>query len=157
MMKTCWRIFQSKSCLFVQHIIYVSFKYAFNNCIMIIGVFNSQNYLNAYYWYLTSPPASSAFTVKHIRGERLPVHIDAATGRPSGPNSEIFSSYLGTLAREKVSILHASWDQVKESTKKLLWDDILVSSFDLKLFILYMHLSLFSIFKWNLFMYVGTL
>ncbi|BAT80616.1 hypothetical protein VIGAN_03020800 [Vigna angularis var. angularis] len=62
---------------------------------------------------------------RRIGEKRLQVYIDEATGRPSGPNRETFTSYLGALAREKVSILHPSWDQVKESTKKLLWEDIL--------------------------------
>ncbi|KOM46436.1 hypothetical protein LR48_Vigan07g014000 [Vigna angularis] len=92
--------------------------------------------------YLTSPPASfhnaTKVLVKKLRGstrlrtltrrineKRLQVYIDAATGRPSGPNRVTFTSYLGALAREKVSILHPSWDQVNESTKKLLWEDIL--------------------------------
>ncbi|QCE01816.1 hypothetical protein DEO72_LG7g3116 [Vigna unguiculata] len=91
-------------------------------------------------WYLTSPPSHSGTKVlvkkvrgstrlrnltRRISGKRLQVHIDAATGRPSGPNRDTFTSYLGALAREKVSILHPSWDHVKESTKKLLWEDIL--------------------------------
>ena len=38
-----------------------------------------------------------------------------------------FHSYLGVVAREKISILHTSWKDVPDTLKDLVWDDILVS------------------------------
>ncbi|KAL2335557.1 hypothetical protein Fmac_016770 [Flemingia macrophylla] len=58
-------------------------------------------------------------------GKRIPLNVDPILGRVSGPNKVSFSSYLGTLARDKISILVPSWDKVPASTKNMIWQDIL--------------------------------
>ena len=45
----------------------------------------------------------------------------------SGPNRAVFVSYLGVLARTKVSILVPTWDHVTESEKNTIWQDLTVS------------------------------
>jgi len=50
--------------------------------------------------------------VTRVGGSRVAVQIDPQAGRASGPNSPQFSSYLGVLARTKVSILLPTWDDV---------------------------------------------
>ena len=44
-------------------------------------------------------------TARHMSGEKMSVSIDPQTGKVSGPHHTQFSSYLGTLAREKVVII----------------------------------------------------
>jgi len=46
-----------------------------------------------------------ALTVSRLGGSRVPIDIDPQTSRASGPNHGQFVSYLGVLARSKVSIL----------------------------------------------------
>ncbi|KAL5158962.1 hypothetical protein HKD37_15G043334 [Glycine soja] len=58
------------------------------------------------------------------------VNVDDATGRASGPNKEIFHSYLRVVAREKIPIVHNSWMDVPDSLKELVWNDIL-AKFDI--------------------------
>jgi len=38
-------------------------------------------------------------------GKKTPVDVDVHTSRAIGPNAEIFHTYLGIVAREKISIL----------------------------------------------------
>ena len=54
--------------------------------------------------------------------------IDPHSGRASGPNAAKFGSYLGVLARSKVSILIPDWDHVTEEEKDLIWQDLCVSN-----------------------------
>lgn len=67
-------------------------------------------------------------TRRRLAGDRPQVDVDPMSGRASGPNKVIFASYLGTLARDKISILVPSWDDVTESVKNMIWQDILVFS-----------------------------
>ncbi|KOM48597.1 hypothetical protein LR48_Vigan07g230100 [Vigna angularis] len=48
-------------------------------------------------------------------GERTPVIIDVVTRVASGPNSDVFRSSLGVLARDRISILTSSFDHVMEA------------------------------------------
>ncbi|KAL5142233.1 hypothetical protein HKD37_09G025457 [Glycine soja] len=53
------------------------------------------------------------------------VNVNPTTRRGSGPQKEKFHSYLGVVAREKILIIHSNWNDVQESLKNLVWDDIL--------------------------------
>ena len=61
-------------------------------------------------------------------GQKTPLEIDVHTGVPSGPFAQSFQSYLGTLAREKVSILTPRWEDVTEAEKNLIWQDVQVNN-----------------------------
>jgi len=69
-----------------------------------------------------------ALTISHLGGVRVPVDIDPQTGRASGPNQARFVTYLGVLARSKVSILVPDWNHVTEADKNLIWQDLRVSN-----------------------------
>ncbi|KAH1227901.1 hypothetical protein GmHk_10G028023 [Glycine max] len=64
-------------------------------------------------------------TFRTLDQPRPVVNVDAATGRASSPNKEIFHNYLGVVEREKISIVHNSWKDVPDSLKELVWNDIL--------------------------------
>ncbi|KAH1265035.1 hypothetical protein GmHk_01G000813 [Glycine max] len=53
------------------------------------------------------------------------VTINPTIGRGLGPHKEKFHSYLGVVAREKIPILHSTWNDVPKSLKNLVSDDIL--------------------------------
>jgi len=69
-----------------------------------------------------------AISINRIGGVRVPVYIGPQTSRASGPNQAQFASYLGVLARPKVSILVPDWDHVTEVEKNLIWQDLCVSN-----------------------------
>jgi len=46
-----------------------------------------------------------AIAINRLGGIEIPVDIDPQNGRASSPNGAKFGSYLGVLARSKVSIL----------------------------------------------------
>jgi len=80
----------------------------------------------------SSKKSREATRMKHLALKRLTkgkvhVEIDPHTGRAKGPNRNDFVSYLGVLARSKVSILERSWDHVIEADKNMIWQDICVS------------------------------
>jgi len=56
-----------------------------------------------------------------------PVDIDVNTGVASGHNAENFSSYLGIVAPERLSILINSRDDVSKVDQNILWEDFIVS------------------------------
>ncbi|KOM56137.1 hypothetical protein LR48_Vigan10g202900 [Vigna angularis] len=60
-------------------------------------------------------------------GERTPIIIDVVTGVASGPNADVFRSYLGVLARDRISILTPSFDHVSEADRNLIWQDLLIT------------------------------
>jgi len=64
--------------------------------------------------------------LRSARGVKTPVIIDVITGVASGPNADTFNSYLGVVAREKISILIPLWDHVPEVDRTMIWEDILV-------------------------------
>jgi len=57
--------------------------------------------------------------IRRMGNNRVPVQVDLQTGRASNPNHAPFVSYLGVLARSKVSILIPDWDHVTEVEKIL--------------------------------------
>jgi len=66
-------------------------------------------------------------TARTLEQARATVSVNPATGRGSGPHKDQFHSYLGVVARDKIPIVHASWNDVPETLKNMIWDDILVS------------------------------
>ena len=72
------------------------------------------------------PTRMKSLARKCMTGPKLSLDVDPTTGVLSGPNKVQFASYLGTLARDKISILTPSWKDVPQATKDLIWQDILV-------------------------------
>jgi len=68
-----------------------------------------------------------SLTSRRIDGPQAVVNINPATSRGSEPHKEIFHSYLGVVAREKIPIVHVNWNVVPNDLKTLIWKDILVS------------------------------
>ncbi|KAH1228169.1 Mitochondrial proton/calcium exchanger protein [Glycine max] len=66
-----------------------------------------------------------SLTFRCLDGPWPVVNVNPATGRGSGPHKEIFHSYLGVVAREKVPIVHTNWNVVPDNLKSLIWKDIL--------------------------------
>jgi len=46
----------------------------------------------------------------------------------SGHYADVFKSYLGMLARERISILTLSFDLVTEVDREMIWQDLLVTN-----------------------------
>ena len=65
--------------------------------------------------------------LRRARGKKTSVIVDVNTGQASGRNGDLFRSYLGFLARERISILTPSFEHVLEVDRNLLWQDILVN------------------------------
>jgi len=59
-------------------------------------------------------------------GERIRVDIDVNTGLAFGPKADEFTSYLGVVSRERLSILINSWEKVSEVDQNMIWEDVLV-------------------------------
>jgi len=66
-------------------------------------------------------------SASRLGGLKVVVDLDPQTGRASGPNRVVFVSYLGVLARTKVSTLVPTWDHVTEAEKNMIWQDLTVS------------------------------
>ena len=64
--------------------------------------------------------------LKRLSNAKTHMDIDPQTGRHIGPNRQKFVTYLGVLARTKVSILESDWDHVSEVDKNMIWQDICV-------------------------------
>jgi len=47
---------------------------------------------------------------------------------PRGRYTDVFKSYLGILARERISILTPSFDHVSEVDRDIIWQDLLVTN-----------------------------
>ena len=45
-----------------------------------------------------------------------------------GRSGDVFKSYLGMLARERISILTPSFDHVTEADREMIWQDLLVTN-----------------------------
>jgi len=69
-----------------------------------------------------------AIAINRLGVINIPVDIDPQSGRASGPNGAKFGSYLGVLARSKISILVPDWDHVTKEEKDLIWQDLCVSN-----------------------------
>jgi len=59
--------------------------------------------------------------IKINKGKKVPLTIDVNIGVASGPNSHNFSSYLGVVFSERISILIPSWDNVTEHERNMIW------------------------------------
>ena len=66
-------------------------------------------------------------TARTLDQPRPIVNVNPVTGRGSGSEKDKFHSYLGVVAREKIPIVHATWKDVPDTLKVIVWDDILVS------------------------------
>ncbi|KOM28180.1 hypothetical protein LR48_Vigan511s000300 [Vigna angularis] len=78
----------------------------------------------------TSRPTRGAMRLRQLilrrnAGERTPIIIYVVTRVASGPNADVFRSYLGVLARDRISILTPSFDHVSEADQNLIWQDLL--------------------------------
>ena len=66
--------------------------------------------------------------IRRAKGQKTHVDINIDTGKPSGRFGDVFESYLGMLARERISILTPSFDHVTEADREMIWQDILVTN-----------------------------
>jgi len=76
-------------------------------------------------------------TLRTLDQPRPAVNFDATTGRGSDPHKEKLHSYLGVVAREKIPIVHSNWIDVPESLKELVWDEILVSTVNEEVYLIF--------------------
>ncbi|KOM54862.1 hypothetical protein LR48_Vigan10g075400 [Vigna angularis] len=58
-------------------------------------------------------------------GERTLVIIDVVTRVAFGPNANIFRTFIGVVARDRISILTPLFDHVSEADRNLIWQDLL--------------------------------
>ncbi|XP_052728611.1 uncharacterized protein LOC128195373 [Vigna angularis] len=65
--------------------------------------------------------------IRKNSGERTPVNVNVTTGVATGPHADDFRSYLGVVARNKISILIPSFDHVSEGDRNIIWQDILMT------------------------------
>jgi len=66
--------------------------------------------------------------IRRAKGQKTHVDINVDTGMPSGRYGDVFKSYLGMLARERISILLPSFDHVTEVDREIIWQDLLVTN-----------------------------
>ncbi|KAG5028732.1 hypothetical protein JHK82_012332 [Glycine max] len=66
-------------------------------------------------------------TARTLDQPRAIVSVNPATGRGSGPHKDKFHSYLGVVARDKIPIVHSTWNDVPETLKNMIWDGIFVN------------------------------
>ncbi|KAH1256512.1 hypothetical protein GmHk_03G006660 [Glycine max] len=72
---------------------------------------------------MATPPRSPPYS---LDPSGVPVvNVNPTTRRGSIPHKEKFQSYLGSIAREKIPIVHPNWKVVSESLKNLIWDVLL--------------------------------
>lgn len=64
---------------------------------------------------------------RHNSGEKIPLDINISIGVATGENVALFQSYLGYIARDKISILIPHWEDVPEALKNILWQDVLLT------------------------------
>ena len=67
-----------------------------------------------------------ALTVEHKKKNHL--ELDEKN-RPKGPTAKPFSSYLGTVARNRVDITINEWKHVNDDVKQQCWLDVYVCTF----------------------------
>ncbi|WVZ16028.1 hypothetical protein V8G54_013594 [Vigna mungo] len=56
-----------------------------------------------------------------------PVNVNVITGVATGRYADDFRSYLGSVARDRISILTESYDHVSEVDRNIIWNDILLT------------------------------
>ena len=66
--------------------------------------------------------------LRRVKGEKTHVDINVNTGMPSGHYADVFKSYLGMLARERISIPTPYFDHVTEVDREMIWQDLLVTN-----------------------------
>lgn len=79
------------------------------------------------------PTKLKGVAAKRRSGQKLEVAFDEL-GRPIGEHAKVFSSYVGMLARTKVSILPLEWDDVARDVKDMIWQDLSVCKFYTELY-----------------------
>ncbi|KOM57731.1 hypothetical protein LR48_Vigan11g076400 [Vigna angularis] len=62
--------------------------------------------------------------VRRNSGERTPMDVNVITGVASGQNADVFRSYIGVLARDKINILTPSFDHVCEIDRNIIRNDL---------------------------------
>ena len=67
-----------------------------------------------------------ALTVEHKKKNHLELN---EKNRPKGPTAKPFSSYLGTVARNRVDITINEWKHVNDDVKQQCWLDVYVCTF----------------------------
>jgi len=65
--------------------------------------------------------------LRKAKGKKTHVIIEVVTGQALGCNGDLFISYLGVLARDKISILTPSFDHVSKVQWNMIWQDIMVN------------------------------
>ncbi|QCD96802.1 hypothetical protein DEO72_LG6g1512 [Vigna unguiculata] len=55
--------------------------------------------------------------IRRAKGQKKHVDINVDTRMPSGRYADVFKSYLGMLARERISILTPSFDHVTKADR----------------------------------------
>ena len=65
--------------------------------------------------------------LRKAKGKKTHVIIDVVTSQASGRNGDLFRSYLGVLARDRISILTPSFDHVSEVQRNMIWQDLTVN------------------------------
>ena len=65
--------------------------------------------------------------LRKAKGKKTHVIIDVITGQASGRNGDLFRSYLGVLARDRISIITCSFEHVSEVQWNMIWQEILVN------------------------------
>ncbi|KOM27029.1 hypothetical protein LR48_Vigan358s000700 [Vigna angularis] len=73
------------------------------------------------------PTRMKQLFIRKNSGERTPVNVNVTTGVATGPHADDFRSYLGVVARNKISILIPSFDHVSEGDRNIIWQDILMT------------------------------
>jgi len=66
--------------------------------------------------------------IRKAKGQKTPVDIGVDIGIPRGRYADVFKSYLGMLALERISILTPSFDHVTEIDQYMIWQDLLVTN-----------------------------
>ena len=66
--------------------------------------------------------------IRRANGQKIHVDINVNTGMPSSRYTDVFKSYLGILARERISILTPCFDHVTEFDRNMIWQDLLVTN-----------------------------
>ena len=74
--------------------------------------------------------------IRKAKGQKTHVDINVDTGMPSGRYAVVFKSYLGMLARERISILTPSFDHVTKVDREMIWKDLLVTNINVIIIIL---------------------
>ena len=58
--------------------------------------------------------------IRRAKGQKTHVDINVDTGEPNGRSRDVFKSYLGMLARERISILTPSFNHVTEVDREMI-------------------------------------